>query len=418
MISMEITRTEIIHIKNNLYYFTHIAKNIFNEFNYITRQRYFYNLKLYKENKIRKNDVIPSEEFLYNSVNPENNVLPKQTLQWLIKTFRTIWFSYFKALKEYYKNPDKFLGKPNIPHYKDKNGEFILIFTNQQCHIRDGILKFPKIINLYVKTRLDENTKLMEVRLIPLGNGYNIEIVYKKNINELLNRNKRIIGIDTGVDNIAAITNNTGLKPVIVKGGIIKSINQFYNKQLSKLKSINDVLNKNNKKYTRYTNIMKLITDKRNRKIEDLFHKLSTLNNIDTIVIDHNELWKQDINLGKINNQNFVQIPFNKLIKIIKYKAEENGIDVVLQEESYTSKCSFLDNESIEKHDKYLGKRIKRGLFRTFKGILINADMSGSYNIIKKAFPNAFDGISGLRVNPESLSIFKLLEKTTFKDGC
>ena len=425
MISMEITRTEIIHIKNNLYYFTHIAKNIFNEFNYITRQRYFDNSKLYKDNKIRKNDVIPSETSLYNSVSPENNVLPKKSLQWLIKTFRTIWFSYFRALKEYYKNPDKFLGKPNIPHYKDKNGEFILIFTNQQCSIDNGILKFPKIINISVKTRLNDDIKLMEVRIIPLGNGYNIEIVYKKNINKLLNRNKRIIGIDTGVDNIAAITNNTGLKPVIVKGGIIKSINQFYNKQISKLKSINDVLNKNNKRYTRYTNKMKLITDNRNRKINDLFHKLSTgiinyclLNNIDTIVIGHNNEWKQNVNIGKINNQNFVQIPFNKLIKLIKYKAEENGIEVILQEESYTSKCSFLDNESIEKHDKYLGKRIFRGLFRTFKGILINADINGSYNIIKKAFPNAFDGIAGLGVNPESLSIFKLLEKTTFKDGC
>lgn len=133
MISMEVTRTEIIYIKSNLYYFTHIAKNIFNEFNYITRQRYFENSKLYKETKIKKNNVILSETSLYNSVNPENNVLPKQTLQWLIKTFRTMWFSYFRSIKEYYKNPDKFLGKPKIPHYKDKNGEFMLIFTNEQC---------------------------------------------------------------------------------------------------------------------------------------------------------------------------------------------------------------------------------------------------------------------------------------------
>ncbi len=227
---MEATRTEIIHTKCDLYYFTHISKNIFNEFNYITRQRYFENLKLYKENKIRKNNVIPSETSLYNSVIPENNVLPKKSLQWLIKTFRSIWFSYFKALKEYYKHPDKFLGKPNIPHYKDKNGEFILIFTNQQCSIDNGILKFPKIMNLYVKTRLNDDIKLSEVRIITLGNGYNIEIVYKKNIIEPLNKNKRIIGIDTGVDNIVAISNNTGLKPVIVKGGIVKSINQFYNK--------------------------------------------------------------------------------------------------------------------------------------------------------------------------------------------
>jgi len=302
----------------------------------------------------------------------------------------------------------------------------MLIFTNEQCYIRDGILKFPKIMNLYVKTRLNDDIKLMEVRIIPLGNGYNIEIVYKKEIKDPLNINKRIIGIDLGVDNIAAITNNTGLKPVIVKGGIIKSINQFYNKQISKLRSVNDIQNKNNKKYTKYTTMMKLITDKRNREINDLFHKLSTgiiryalLNNIDTIVIGHNELWKQNINIGKINNQKFTQIPFNKLIKLIKYKGEENGIDVILQDESYTSKCSFLDNETIEKHDRYLVKIIFRGMFKTFKGFLINADINGSYNIIKKAFPNAFsNGIEGLGVNPESLSIFELLRMTTFKDGC
>jgi putative transposase len=132
---------------------------------------------------------------------------------------------------------------------------------------------------------------------------------------------------------------------MVVKGGIIKSINHFYNKQISKLRSINDILNKSNKKYPRYTNMMKLITGKIKREINDLLHKLSTgivnyalLNNIDTIVIGHNELWKQNSNIGKKNNQNFVQIPFNKLIKLIKYMAEENGIEVILQEESYTSK--------------------------------------------------------------------------------
>jgi putative transposase len=120
-----------------------------------------------------------------------------------------------------YKNPDRFLGKPKIPHYKDKNGEFILIFTNEQCHIRDGILKFPKIMNLSVKTRLNDDIKLMEVRIIPLSNGYNIEIVYKKEITEPLNRKHNIIG----VDNIVAISNNVGENPMVVKGGVVKSIN-------------------------------------------------------------------------------------------------------------------------------------------------------------------------------------------------
>jgi putative transposase len=119
---------------------------------------------------------------------------------------------------------------------------------------------------------------------------------------------------------------------------------------------------------------------------------------------------------GKKNNQNFVSLPVNRLISMIKYKGEENGIDVILQEESYTSKCSFLHNESIEEHDVYPGKRMKRGLFKSTNGIPINADLNGSYNIIRKAFPDAFaDGIGGLRVNPESSSIFELSKKITLK---
>ena len=212
-----------------------------------------------------------------------------------------------------------------------------------------------------------------------------------------------IIGIDLAVDNTAAISNNTGVSPVIVKGGLVKSTNQFHNKQMAKLRSINDIQYKHNKRYQRYTGVIRLITNKRNRIINDLFHKLSLgiinyalFNDIDTTVIGHNELWKQNVNMGNKNNQNFVQIPFNRLISMIKYKGEENGIDVILQEESYTSKCSFIDNESIEGHEKYLGRKIKRELFKSANGILINADVDGSYNILKNAFPDAFtDGIEG-----------------------
>ena len=143
----------------------------------------------------------------------------------------------------------------------------------------------------------------------------------------------------------------------------------------------------------------KKLFDKRNRKIKDHLHKVSRFivdycvkKDIGTVVIGNNEDWKHNANIGKKNNQNFVQIPFFMLINQIKYKAEEKGINVILQEESHTSKCSFLDNESIEHHDlgKYIGKRFKRGLFRSAKGIIINADVNASLNIIKKAIPKAF----------------------------
>ena len=152
---------------------------------------------------------------------------------------------------------------------------------------------------------------------------------------------------------------------------------------------------------------------KRNNRIKDYFHKTSNIvikecikNNFGTIVIGYNEKWKQNVNMGSINNQSFVQVPYYRLIQMLKYKAESVGIQVILQEESYTSKCSFLDNESIEHHDVYMGKRVKRGLFRTAKGILINADVNAALNILKKAFPNAFvEGIAGLVLIPFSKKV-------------
>ncbi len=138
---------------------------------------------------------------------------------------------------------------------------------------------------------------------------------------------------------------------------------------------------------------------------------------MDAIVIGHNDGWKQESNIGKINNQNFVQMPFSMLIDMLKYKGEEAGIQVVVQEESHTSRCSFMDGESIEHHDGYGGKRIKRGLFRSYDGIIINADVNGAYNIGRKAFPNLFrsEGIEASGLKPRSLSIEQMI---TSKGGC
>ena len=121
-------------------------------------------------------------------------------------------------------------------------------------------------------------------------------------------------------------------------------------------------------------------------------------NNVSKVVVGHNKEWKQDTNMGKKNNQNFVQIPFNQFIQMITYKARLSGIKVVEREESYTSKCSFLDGETIEKHDTYMGKRVKRGLFKSNNGRLINADLNGALNILRKEIPNAFKQGYGIEV--------------------
>ena len=290
------------------------------------------------------------------------------------------WTSFFGALRSYKKNPELFNGVPKPPKYKHRDGEFMLVFTNQQCSIAHGILKFPKIMDLEVETRLDD-IDLREVRIIPSGVGYNVEIVYSKEISDTSElAPKRILGIDVGVRNIITIGNNISEKGIAVRGGVLKSINQYFNKELSRLKSVND--KQGNKENTKRIDNLYMV---RNRKIRDVMHKISNAvmayaitNEIDTIVIGHNNGWKQSVDIGKKNNQNFVQIPFNMLINQIYYKGKEYGINVVKQEESYTSKCSFLDSEEIDKHETYLGKRIKRGIFKSSNGTLIHADLQAS----------------------------------------
>ncbi|PYB69128.1 transposase [Thermoplasma sp. Kam2015] len=413
---MRIILTEQIFIRDNgvISRMCHVSKNLYNQVNYILRNQFFNKEKLSSYKDLAKQFSKPS------GIEENNNFqkLPAQTAQWTIRKVKESWNSFFKALKTYKKHPELFDGIPKPPKYKNKDGEFILIFTNQQCSIDNGILKFPKIMDLEVKTRLDD-VDLREVQIIPLGIGYNVEIVYSKEISDVSELSpKRILGIDIGVMNIVTIGNNISEKGIAVKGGVLKSINQYFNKELSRLKSINDRQRKN-RENTKRINRLYLT---RNRKIKDIMHKLSKAvieyamnNKIDTIVIGHNNRWKQSVDIGKENNQNFVQIPFNMLIQQIKYKAEEKGINVMIQEESYTSICSFLDNESIEHHDTYMGKRIKRGVFQSANGTLIHADLNASYNTIRKAIPEAFDGIEGIGLYPRSLSIKEMI---TSKGGC
>ena len=391
----------------------HISKNLFNQTNYILRNQFFNHNRMSSYKTLAKEFSIPS------ALEENNNFqkLPAKTAQWTIKKVKQSWTSFFGALRSYKKNPELFNGVPKPPKYKHKNGEFMLVLTNQQCHIENGILKFPKIMDLEVETRL-AHIDLREVRIIPNGIGYNVEIVYAKEISDTSDINpKRILGIDIGVRNIITIGNNISEKGIAVRGGVLKSINQYFNKELSRLKSVND--KQGNKENTKRINKLYMV---RNRKIRDVMHKISNAvmayaitNEIDTIVIGHNNGWKQSVDIGKKNNQNFVQIPFNMLINQIYYKGQEHNINVIIQEESYTSKCSFLDNETIEEHETYLGKRIKRGIFKSSNGTLIHADLQASYNIIKKAIPEAFDGLEGIGLYPGSLSINEMI---TSKGGC
>ena len=409
---MKVTRTEQSYIgyDEHISRLCHLSKNLYNQSNYLLRQQFMNRERQTGYVKLVKLFQYPSEDDNHNNYQK----LPAQTAQWTIKRVKQSWNSFFKSIKDYRKHPEKYLGRPRIPGYKSKDGEFILTFTNQQCSMESGILRFPRIIDVKVKTRLD-NVNLREVRIVPQGVGYTVEIVYEKNIPDPIGiSTARALAIDIGVNNLVTIVNSIGVQPIAVRGGLLKSINQYCNKEYSRLKSISD-RQLGNRHLTKREEKLFM---KRNRKIRDVMHKVSRSivtcalsEGVDTIVIGHNDGWKQESNMGRRNNQNFVQIPFSTLIDMLRYKGEDAGIQVVVQEESHTSKCSFLDSESIEHHDEYEGKRIKRGLFRSSEGTIINADVNGAYNIGRKAFPNLFrsEGIEASGLKPRSLSIGQMI---------
>lgn len=398
-----VTRTEQIQFKSEtISGLAHASKNLYNAGNYLMRQRFFENDKHYKETKQKGNALLYNQLYHLMKCTEEYKALPAKTSQQVLRLLEKSWKSFYMAIKSYIKTPAKFLGRPRPPKYKNKDGEHILIFTNQQCKIKDGALKFPKVVNLELKTRL-EDVDLREVRILPTANKYTCEIVYNKQVTDTKVNSNRVVGIDLGVRNIVTIANNFGAKPIVVKGNTANSMNQFYNKQKARIQSVYDLAG------IKYGNRLRKLDFKRNNKVKDYFHKLSREivdyaqnSNVKTIIIGKNENWKQEVNMGKKGNQKFVQLPLAKLIEMIQYKAQEIDIEVVLQEESYTSKCSFLDLEPIERHEKYIGKRIKRGIFKSGKGILINADVNGALNIIRKATPKAFaDGVEGVGLHPK-----------------
>ena len=364
------------------------SKNLYNAANYIIRQEFTKDKEYLNYNKI---DLLIKNKDFKEYSNPYKD-LPAKVSQQILKKLDENWLSFFKSIKDWKKNKSKYKGMPSIPNYKKKeSGRNILIYTIQaigKSHFKkNNEIKLSKS-NIIVKTKV-KYQDLKQVRIVPRYDHYVIEVVYnKEEINNGLNENN-VMGIDIGMNNLCAVS-TTKKDFFLLNGKPVKSINHYYNKELARLKSELELSNQ--KKYSLKT---RKLTNKRNRKIKHYLHKASKYlidycltNDIGKIIIGKNDNWKTEINLGKKTNQNFVQIPHAMLINQIQYKAELQGITVLLQEESYTSKCSFIDNEEIKKHDKYKGKRIKRGLFKTQKGFLINSDINGSLNIIKKVISN------------------------------
>lgn len=403
---IKINRVEKHIIKpNNKYYslldeFCYKSKNLYNYANYNIRQEFINNGKWIRYNDLDKLLKQEGNNFDYK------NMPLASTGQQCLKLLDKNWKSFFQSIKDYNKDRSKYLGKPKLPKYKQKDSRNILILTNQNCKINKCIIKFPKVFKgFYLKTKVNN---LQQVRIVPKDKCIVIEVVYKINDINLLLDNSRYVGIDLGLDNFATITNNCGLIPLVINGKGLKSINQYYNKQKSHYKSIAKRVNKLD-----YTNKMRKLILKRNNKVEDYIHKASRFvvdycrnNEINTIVIGNNKNWKQNSKMSKRVNQNFISIPYYSFIQKVQYKAEEFGIQVIITEESYTSGTSFLDNELPIKENYNKSRRKYRGLFVSNKGIKINADVNGSYQIIKKVFPKAFaDGIEGIGLHPFKVNL-------------
>ena len=356
------------------------SKNVYNAANYIIRQRFigkkgYTNLgELYHE--VKKTEAYSS--------------LPRKVSNDVLRQVMRDWKSFKEAQKAYDKEPTKFLGKPKLPRYKNKTaGRNLVVYDKQAISkksLREGIVKLSGI-EVGIKTRQKE---VGQVRIVPKRTHYVVEVVYSKEPEKSLLEEELLVGIDVGLNNLAAVVSNKkGFQPIIVNGKPLKETNQFYNKRKAELQARLQEDKKSSKQIER-------MTDKRTRQIENYLHTASRYivnqvvkENIGTIVIGKSDDWKQEINLGKRNNQNFVQVPHARFVNMLKYKAEMVGIKVITTEESYTSKTSFLDGEEPVKQEEYKGKRVKRGLFSASDGRLINADLNGAYQIIKKVFPNA-----------------------------
>ena len=374
----------------NLKYLSHIAKNLTNEAIYNIRQYYFNKKKYLSYNENYK--------MLKNSENYKklNSNMAQQILKEVDGSFK----SFFGLLK-LAKNGQYDNKKIKLPKYLAKDGFTTLVIGF--VRLKNGMLIIP-YSNLFKKTHQEvkiklppvlKGKKIKEIRIIPKQHSRYFEIQYTYEVEEVqreLNKENGL-GIDLGIDNLCTCVTNNGAS-FIIDGRKLKSINQYYNKINAKLQSIKD-----KQKIEHITLRQKRIARKRNNRIEDYLSKAARIiinyclnNDIGKLVLGYNEDFQRNSNIGSINNQNFVNIPYGKLRDKLIYLCKLYGIEFKLQEESYTSKASFFDGDEIPIYDKenpqeykFSGKRIKRGLYETSTGKLINADCNGALNILRKS---------------------------------
>ncbi len=350
------------------------SKNLYNAANYEIRQAFIFQ------------GVYLNYETMHARMKSHEayKALPAKVSQQVLKGLDQNWRAIFKAIKAWKRDPSKFLGRPALPSYKHKQkGRHVLVYTIQALSkkgLKRGLIQ-PSGLRISVPTK---QMDVDQVRIVPRKGYYVVEVVYERK-EEQANVNPALMAsIDVGVNNLVALTSNKpGFIPALVNGRPLKSTNQYYNKRKAELQ----------KKlgHPGTTNRMERMTIKRTRRIDHYMHTTSRRiihllveEGIGTLIIGKNPNWKQECEMRKKDKQHFVQIPHARFVDMLCYKAKLVGIQVVLQEESYTSKASFLDSDHLPTYGKcqekpvFSGKRVERGLYRAGNGKQFNADVNGS----------------------------------------
>jgi putative transposase len=381
------------------------SKNLYNRANYLLRQEYFAHR--------RYTGYAQLDKQMKRNHEPDYVTLPAKVAQQVLMRLDENWRSFFAAAKAYQESPEEFRGAPHPPGYKHKErGRNALTYTIQAIsgpNLAKGVI-VPSGLPIEVQT---QQRQVNQVRIVPRKDHYVVEVVYRVTPQKADLNADWIAAIDLGLNNLAALTSNKpGFVPLLVNGRPLKSLNQYYNEQRAHLQAL---LPKGRHTSHRIAHL----TETRNRRIKLYLHTVSrylidilVAHGIRTLIIGKSRDWKYEINLGRQTNQNFVFVPHSQFIDMLMYKATLVGITVIVREESYTSRCSFLDDEPICKHRTYQGQRIQRGLFRSSSGQLINADVNASYNILRKEAPNALRpgyGGEGAVVHPVRVTPSQML---------
>lgn len=387
------------------------SKNLYNQANYQIRQAF-----------IHEGKYLPYAEIFHRIKHMDcYKALPAKVANSLLILLHKNWVAFFQALEAYKADASAFTGRPRLPKYKDKvKGRTILIYDTQALGKRifkkTGKL-VPSGLPIEIETCITQWRQLAQVRIVPALSGYMIEVVYEQQEEQADVDKKLVAAVDVGVNVLAALTSNKpGFVARLVSGKPLKSLNQHYNKQRAEHQRR---LSHEN----RFTSPqLDRITTKRTRRVDSYLHTASrriidllVSEGIGTLVIGKNPLWKQEVHMGKRNNQQFVNLPHARFIDQLTYKAKLVGIQVILQEESYTSKASFLDSDPLPTYQAnrlekpvFSGTRIARSWYRASDGTVLHADINGSLNILRKSTSDLLQlrrGVAGAAVRPRRLAV-------------